>query len=57
MLTAKECRKNAERCIDLASTATERDAALLLDIAERWLKLASSPDVEQTETSDVERST
>jgi hypothetical protein len=44
MSTSAECRKYAQECVELAQTATnERHRRLLLEMAEKWLRLAADP--------------
>jgi hypothetical protein len=47
MSTSAECRKYAQECVELAQTSTnERHRRLLLEMAEKWLRLAADPMVE-----------
>jgi hypothetical protein len=40
MKGAAECRKQAELCVRLAATAKQQHRKLLLEIAQKWLRLA-----------------
>ncbi len=41
MSTAAECRKYAEKCVELAQTAkSEHHRTMLLEMAEKWLRFA-----------------
>jgi hypothetical protein len=54
MSTSAECRKYAEECVALAQTATnEHHRRLLLEMAEKWLRLAAAPMEEPALTRGV----
>jgi hypothetical protein len=40
IVTARECRRHAENCIEIAEGATPQHRAALLRMAETWIKLA-----------------
>jgi hypothetical protein len=45
MCDARDCRANAEACIDLANTAIHTQVqSALFDIAQAWMKLAAAID-------------
>ena len=45
MCDARDCRANAETCIDLANTAIHTQVqSALFDIAQAWMKLAADID-------------
>lgn len=49
MCDARDCRANAEACIDLANTAVNTQLqSSLFDIAQSWMKLAA--DIERSDT-------
>jgi hypothetical protein len=51
MSTSAECRKHAEECVESAQTATnEHHRKLLLEMAEKWQRLAADPVTKSAST-------
>jgi hypothetical protein len=52
MSSTEECRKYARQCVELAQTANASHRALLLGMAETWLRLAKEAEGEPKHRDD-----
>ena len=50
MLSASECRVQAQRCLDLAEIVRSTEKRLLLEIAHTWLKLVRQAEIAELAT-------
>ena len=52
MPTAQQYRAHAEECVELAKRARPQDKAILLEMAEAWLRLADEADKAEGKTQE-----
>ncbi len=50
MLSASECRVQAQKCMDLAENVRSTEKRLLLEIAHTWLKLVRQAEISEVAT-------
>lgn len=53
IMDASKCREYAQRCIELANDAPDREQSILFDLAAAWFQLAAELDHDETTLSNV----